>query len=308
MAARHTTTLQAVLVDDQFDGDVRTREPLARHTTYRIGGPARFFVTPFSFSALVQVVNACVSDAIDWIVLGKGSNVLVADEGFDGVVVVLGEGFKEYRFDAEAQCLIAGAGASLSAVVQEAFSRELAGLEFAVGTPGTIGGALRMNAGTKDDWLGSRVKTVTTYLPGKGLKRYAGNEIEWRYRSSSLPPDEIVLECELMVEPAKGAYIRGKMEGMLAKRRKSQPLNMPSCGSVFKNPPGASAGALIDQVGLKGRQVGGAQISPVHANFIVNMGDASAQDVRDLMALAQFKVKEAYGIELQPEVRFLGFE
>ena len=195
----------------------------------------------------------------------------------------------------------------LSSVVQEAFRRSLAGLEFAVGTPGTVGGALRMNAGTREEWIGARVVSVTTLSPGEGLVRRAGDEVAWGYRQTSFRPDEVIVECELSVEPADPFFIRGKMEASHARRKKTQPQASPSCGSVFRNPEGRSAGALIEEAGLKGRRIGGAQVSEVHANFIVNTGGATARDVRDLIELAQREVYEAYGIELQPEVRFLGF-
>ena len=169
------------------------------------------------------------------------------------MAVSLGRDFRTSRFDADANRFCAGAGVLLSSVVQDAFHRSLAGLEFAVGTPGTIGGALRMNAGSRDEWLGARVASVTTYAPETGLVRRAGAEIAWGYRTSSFAPHDVLVECELAVEPADPFFIRGKMEASLARRKKTQPLTEPSCGSVFKNPEGASAGALIEQAGPQGR-------------------------------------------------------
>ncbi len=307
MSARHTSPLEALLVDGSFDGDVYPNEPLSRHTTYRIGGPARFFVQVNSVRALTRLIDACESTETPWIVVGRGSNLLVSDEGFGGVVVKLGRDFRTCRFDEEASRFCVGAGVALSSVVQEAFHRSLAGLEFAVGTPGTLGGALRMNAGSRDEWLGACVASVTTFSLREGLVRRPGSEVGWGYRSTSFRPDEVVLECELAVEPADPFFIRGKMEASLARRKKTQPLNEPSCGSVFRNPEGESAGALIERAGLKGACAGAAQISEVHANFIVNKGGATAHDVCSLIKLAQNKVFEAYGIELTPEVKFLGF-
>lgn len=307
MSARHASPLEALLVDDGFDGDVYPGEPLSRHTTYRIGGPARFYVQVNSVSALTRLVDACEATDTPWIAVGRGSNLLVSDEGFPGVVVKMGRDFRTCRFDEGANRFCAGAGVALSSVVQEAFHRSLAGLEFAVGTPGTLGGALRMNAGSRTEWLGARVASVTTFSPREGLRRRFGSEVEWGYRTTSLLPDEVVLECELSVEPADPFFIRGKMEASLARRKKTQPMNEPSCGSVFRNPEGESAGALIERAGLKGASCGGAQISEVHANFIVNKGGATARDVCTLIELAQDKVFETYGIELSPEVKFLGF-
>ena len=200
-----------------------------------------------------------------------------------------------------------GAGAALSSVVQEAFRRSLAGLEFAVGTPGTVGGALRMNAGTREEWIGARVESVTLLTSAGELVRRRRDELTWGYRESSFASDEVVLECELSVEPADPFFIRGKMEASLARRKKTQPLGSPTCGSVFRNPEGARAAELIERAGLKGARVGNAQVSDVHANFIVNLGGATARDVATLIETVRTKVYEAYGVELQPEVRFLGF-
>lgn len=308
MAARHASPLQSLLVDERFDGDIYAHEPMSRHTTYRLGGPARFFVRVGSIGSLTRLINVCESERIPWVVTGRGSNLLVADEGFPGVVIMLGRDFRTLRFDEDGSRFIAGAGVLLSSVVQEAFKRSLAGFEFAVGTPGTVGGALRMNAGSRDEWIGSRVASVTTLRPGGGLAKRRGSEIAWGYRTSSLAPDEVVLECELLAEPADPFYIRGKMEANLAKRKKSQPMNAPCCGSVFRNPDCGSAAALIEALGLKGARLGGACVSDVHANFIVNSGEATARDVHDLIGHIATKVYETYGIELTPEVRFLGFD
>lgn len=307
MTARHTSELEALLVDDKFDGDVYPSEPMARHTMYRIGGAARFYVQAASVGALMRVVEVCQRTDMPWVVVGRGSNLLVSDEGFSGVVITLGRDFRTCRYDEAAGRFCVGAGVPLSTVVQEAFRRSLAGLEFAVGTPGTVGGALRMNAGSRDEWIGSRVMSVTTFSPCCGLVRRSGDEIVWGYRQSSFSGDDVIVECELSVEPADPFFIRGKMEASHTRRKKTQPLTHPSCGSVFRNPDDASAGSLIEGAGLKGLCLGGAQVSELHANFIVNTGNATACDVKDLIELVQAKVNETYGIELQPEVRFLGF-
>ena len=307
MCARHASELDLLLADEGFDGDFFANEPMARHTSYRIGGPARAFIVADSVSALTSVIRTCVSAQVPWVVVGRGSNLLVADEGYPGAVIVLGRDFKVCRFDEEAKVFCAGAGVALSAVVQESFRRALSGLEFAVGTPGTIGGALRMNAGTRDAWLGSRVVSVTSFRVGEGIVKRPGSEVAWGYRTSGFAPDEVLLECELQVEEADPFYIRGKMEALLASRRRNQPLTLPSCGCVFRNPGDRSAGELIDKAGCKGFSVGGAQVSEVHANFIVNTGGAKASDVRAVMAYVQEAVQVAFGVTLEPEVRFLGF-
>ncbi len=180
-------------------------------------------------------------------------------------------------------------------------------MEFATGTPGTLGGALRMNAGSADDWIGSRVRSVTSLAPDGSLLKRMGSEVSWGYRATSFPVGEAILECELVLKEGDPFFIQGKMEGSLARRKKTQPLGQPSCGSVFRNPEGHSAAKLIDEAGLKGASVGGAQISTKHANFIVNTGKATAADVVALIELARERVERDHGIELTPEVKFLGF-
>lgn len=306
--ARHASDLELLRFEDDFNGEIRLDEAMSKHTSYRIGGPAKAYIMVNSIASLNAVLEACNGDGLPWILVGKGSNLLVSDEGFSGAVITLAGEFRKWMFDEEANRVIVGAGTILSRLVQEVFHRGYSGMEFAVGTPGTVGGALRMNAGTKDDWIGLRVVSVTTYDPAAGLRRYAGSDIEWTYRRTSFSEDEIIVECELQLEPALSGNIHDRMRSLLERRKASQPLEYPSCGSVFKNPEGYSAGALIDEVGLKGTLCGGAQISEKHANFIVNKHNASASDVRALIKIAQEKVKEHYGIELQPEVKFLGFE
>lgn len=306
--ARHASDLELLRFEDSFDGEIRLDEPLSKHTSYRIGGPARAYILVNSPAALSAALTACKADECPWVVVGKGSNLLVSDAGFKGAVIVLAGEFRNWKFDEENARVVVGAGTTLSRLVQEVFHRGYSGMEFAVGTPGSVGGAVRMNAGTKDNWIGSRVVSVTTFVPDQGLKRYAPSDIEWAYRSTSFAPDEIIVEVELQLTPALSGNIHDKMRTLLERRKASQPLEYPSCGSVFKNPEGASAGALIDEVGLKGSMCGGAQISEKHANFIVNKNKACASDVLALIKRAQEKVKEHYGIELQPEVKFLGFE
>lgn len=306
--ARHASDLELLRFEDSFDGEIRLDEPLSKHTSYRIGGPARAYILVNSPAALSAALTACKADECPWVVVGKGSNLLVSDAGFKGAVIVLAGEFRNWKFDEENARVVVGAGTTLSRLVQEVFHRGYSGMEFAVGTPGSVGGAVRMNAGTKDDWIGSRVVSVTTFAPDQGLKRYAPSDIEWAYRSTSFAPDEIIVEVELQLTPALSGNIHDKMRTLLERRKATQPLEYPSCGSVFKNPEDASAGALIDEVGLKGSMCGGAQISEKHANFIVNKNKACASDVLALIKRAQEKVKEHYGIELQPEVKFLGFE
>ena len=285
-------------------GSVRRDEPMARHTTYRIGGPAALFVECATVADLSCTTAVLADEGIEWCVLGKGSNVLVSDGGYDGAVIVLGRDFK--RHSLEGEHLRSGAGVILAAIVQDAFSQGRTGLEFAVGIPGTVGGALGMNAGSRDEWMGSIVESVTLFVPGEGLLGVRGPEIAWGYRTSDLAARGIIVETQLRVLEGDANHIRRTMEASLRRRKRTQPLSMPSAGSVFANPEGDSAGRLIEAAGLKGAHAGGAQVSDLHANFIVNTGGATAEDVVELVSLIRDTVKEAHGVELTPEVRFLG--
>ena len=288
------------------DADVRRDERLSRHTTYRIGGPAALFVAAHSYAALSRTLAVLEAEGVEWVILGKGSNLLVADDGYDGCVILLDGQFARHTISDDAT-MTAGAGASLAQLVNVALKAGLAGLEPCVGIPGTLGGAVSMNAGTRRERIGERVRDVVVLRPGEGMHRYGGGDIEWGSRSTSLPTSEIRLEATLSLEPSTSQAIAENMESRLALRRERQPLGAPSCGSVFRNPPDHSVGALIESCGLKGVSCGGAQISPEHANFIVNRGGATATDVITLIARAHDAVLERYGIDLACEVKLLGF-
>ena len=287
-----------------LSGSLRRDEQMSRHTTYRIGGPAALFIECASVADLSAATTILAEEGIDWRVLGKGSNVLVSDTGYPGAVIVLGRDFKRHALDGDH--LRTGAGVILAAIVRDAFSEGRTGLEFAVGIPGTVGGALAMNAGTRDEWIGSIVESVTLFVPGSGLVGVRGPEIAWDYRTSGLQSRGIIVEAVMRLVEGDAVQIRRTMEASLRRRKRSQPLSVPNAGSVFKNPDGDSAGRLIEAAGLKNTRVGGAAVSDIHANFIINAGGATSADVLALVRLIRDSVKEAYGIELAPEVRFLG--
>jgi UDP-N-acetylmuramate dehydrogenase len=289
---------------EALPGDVRLDEPMSRHTTYRIGGPADVFVMVETLAGLASALDILAEEEVPHTVVGKGSNLLVADAGYRGAVLVLGREFRRHSFDGP--WLQAGAGCILATVVQDAYRRGLAGLVFAVGVPGTVGGALAMNAGGKDAWIGAVVDSVTLFVPGQGLARLRGSEVAWGYRSSGLARRGIIVESALKLAEGDADMIRRDMERTFATRKSSQPIAARSAGSVFVNPEGDSAGRLIEAAGLKGARLGGARVSKVHANFIVNDGVASAKDVAGLIRKVQMTVKDLNGIELRPEVRFLG--
>lgn len=287
-------------------GSVLKDERMSRHTTYRIGGPAALFVTCDNYPALRSAVDVLGEEGVPWVIMGRGSNVLVSDEGYDGAVVVLGRDFRKFIVDDSGRMHV-GAGAVLQRVVTEAFDRGLSGLEFAVGIPGTVGGAVSMNAGTATQWIGSVVDEVVVYRPGEGLVRYAGSDISWYYRANDLPGCEIILEATLDLRPGDPFLVKSTMEALLKRRQSVQPLNMASCGSVFRNLPDVKAAQLIESCGFKGRRLGAAQVSETHANFIVNTGGASASEVAGLILQIIETVRERHGVELRPEVKFLGF-
>lgn len=298
--SRLETLATAADVDVQFDAK------LSSCTTYRIGGEADALVTVHSYQMLNHVIRALMDIEMPWVVLGKGSNVLASDDGYRGCVIRLGREFS--RMQVEGSLITAGAAVPLAKLVNETLTQRLSGLESCAGIPGTVGGAVSMDAGSRHEWIGRSVHDVVTYRPGVGMQRYERHQIEWGYRWCSIPGDEIILEASFELKPSTREAIANEMNRRMARRRATQPIGKPCCGSVFRNPPDRSVGALIEDCGLKGYTVGGASVSNMHANFVVNNGNATAIDVVQVMNHVHDEVKEHYGIDLTPEVKFLGFE
>lgn len=290
-----------------IDAEVLLDERLAKRTSYRIGGPAALLVVAHSYGALQRTLEVLRREGVEWVILGRGSNVLVSDNGYDGCVILLDDEFSRMTVQRDERTIVAGAAVSLSRVVNEAMKASLSGLEFCIGIPGTLGGAISMDAGTRHEWIGPLVRDFVVLRPGEGLHRYEGGEIEWGYRRTSIPTSEIILEATIELKPGDRDQITSDMEERLRRRREAQPLSKPSCGSVFRNPPDRSAGLLIKSCKLAGAEQGAAQISPEHANFIVNRGGASAADVVTLIQRAHDAVLDRYGIDLTCEVKLLGF-
>lgn len=288
-----------------IDAEVLRDEPLSRRTTYRIGGPADLFVTCHTYAALSRTLATLEREHVEWVILGRGSNILASDEGYRGCVIKLGREFSKISFDGD--LVSCGAAATLPKLVSETQARGLSGLECCAGVPGTVGGAISMDAGSRHEWIGRQVRDLVTLRPGEGMHRYGGSEIEWGYRWSSLPTSEIILEATLALKPDDKARIAQDIDRRLARRRRTQPMGKPSCGSVFRNPGDRSVAQMIDSLGLKGYSCGGAQVSEVHANFIVNNGGATAEDVLSVMKRVHDAVEAGYGISLTPEVKTLGF-
>lgn len=279
-------------------------EPMSRHTTFRVGGPADLMYFPASSSQLVKALNAAEERQIPVLVMGNGSNMIVRDGGIRGLVIVLGERFSQISIEGE--ILSAQAGASMARVAAAAQAASLSGLEFISGIPGTLGGGCAMNAGAYGGQLSDVLVDAEVYRNGE-IRTLSREELQMGYRTT-LPLREggIVLSARFRLTPDDGEAIMARMKDLNARRRDKQPLNFPSAGSTFKRPEGYFAGALIEQAGLKGRTVGGAQVSEKHAGFIVNIGGATAKDITDLIALVQEEVRRASGVQLETEVRIIG--
>ncbi len=282
---------------------IKTNEPMSRHTTFRIGGPARYYVRPKTREQLARTAMLCRRENVSWYVVGHGSNLLAGDEGYDGVILST-EGLTQCQVEGEE--MRAEAGLLLSRAAKEAARMSLGGFEFAAGIPGTVGGAVVMNAGA----YGSELKDVLTWVrvldtEGKILTLEAG-ELELGYRTSRIPSEGyVVLEAGFKLAAGDREAILGRMEELAAKRREKQPLDYPSAGSTFKRPAGHFAGKLIEDAGLRGFRVGGAQVSEKHCGFVVNRKDATAADVMELCREVKRRVREQSGVELELEVKLL---
>jgi len=287
-----------------LQGEVLRSEAMARHTSFRLGGPADLFVVCDTLKDLNAATAVLLDEDVPYEIIGKGSNLLVADDGYRGAILTLGGEFR--RHEVIDECINAGAATTFAFVVQEAYRHALDGLAFGVGIPGTLGGALAMNAGTCGDWIGSIVEAVTLLVPGEGLVRLRGGEIDWGYRSALMLERGIIVEGVLRARSGDAMAIRAEMESKFRRRKRTQPVGTPSAGSVFMNPEGDAAGRLIESAGLKGLRLGGARVSDVHANFIVNGGGAKASDVMGLIRKIQMTVRDLHGIELRTEIKTLG--
>ena len=288
---------------------LRVDEPMARHTTFQIGGPADRFLTVENAVQLQGLLSCLRQAGIPYLVLGKGSNLLVSDKGIRGAVLHLGGDFKKVEVLPDGRTLRAGAGAPLASVCALARERSLTGLEFAWGIPGSVGGGAYMDAGAYGGEMRDVVSRVLHLGPDGAPGEARGEELCFGYRKSRYTGGEdIITAVEFTLQPGDPAAIAGKMEELMARRKDKQPYDMPSAGSVFKRPQNGFAAALIEQCGLKGRRVGGAQVSEKHAGFIVNTGGATCQDVLGLIAVIQKTVEEQTGTCLECEVRVTGEE
>ncbi|MBQ0135595.1 MAG: UDP-N-acetylmuramate dehydrogenase [Oscillospiraceae bacterium] len=278
---------------------------MAKYTTFRIGGPAKLLVEPNSVDALSEILKACKAEGVKPIVLGNGSNVLVRDEGIDGVVIVMGEAFSKIEY-AGNDLVKVQAGAKLVNLCRFALEYSLGGLEFAFGIPGTVGGAAFMNAGAYGGEMKDVVWVVNHMDMDGNRGSFQGDGLEFSYRHSAYVDSDLIITSVIFhLEQENPDAIKNKMDDVQRRRKAKQPLEYPSAGSTFKRPEGYFAAALIDECGMKGYTVGGAQVSEKHAGFVINVGVATSSDVLNLMSDVQKKVKEEKGVDLEPEVRII---
>ena len=291
-----------------FGERVRFDEPLTRHTSFRIGGPADVWVEVADVEEIRRVQSLAAAADLRLFVLGGGTNILVSDRGVRGIVVHLGRPLACLDWRANGSGLHVGAGAALplKRLVTEAIARDLTGLEFAEGIPGTVGGGLLMNAGAFGGEMGNVVEYVDGVDAYGELQRFPRSALRFGYRRFDLPPGFIVTRLEFLLQPGDRAAIHAKRDDAKRRRAAHQPLGYPNAGSIFKNPPGDYAGRLMEAVGMKGQRHGGAMVSEQHANFIVNIGGATAADVHALMIEAARRIWEAKGIRLEPEIKLVG--
>ncbi len=287
------------------EAKVLVQEPMASHTTFRIGGPADYFVMPETVEELEAVLKLCKEEQMPYFILGNGSNLLVGDKGFRGVVIQLYKNFDGIQI--EGTKVTAKAGAMLIRVAKESGKAGLTGLEFASGIPGTIGGAMVMNAGAYGGEMKDVVTAVTVLTKEGDIKNLTGDEMNFRYRGSVVEDEGyIVLEAVMELKEGNLEEIQARIDELSIQRKTKQPIEYPSAGSTFKRPEGYFAGKLIQDAELRGYRVGGAQVSEKHCGFVINAGGATAADVMQLMQDVSDKVNEQFGVTLEPEVKRVG--
>lgn len=288
-------------------GKILLDEPMKKHTNWEIGGPADILIIPNSIAQLSKAIETLKAEGTPWMVIGRGSNLLVLDKGIRGAVIKLGEGFDTMRVEEDS--IIVGAGYSFIKLAVQTAKMGLAGLEFASGIPGTVGGAVYMNAGAHGSDVSQVLKSAVVLWESGEIEELQLDELQFSYRTSVLQRRKgIVLEATFVLKKGDRQEITKCMNAYKERRLETQPYTEACAGSVFRNPVGDHAGRLIESLGLKGKQIGGAQISPIHSNFIVNRGSARASDVLDLIQFVQREVKVHYDVELETEVLVMGEE
>lgn len=279
--------------------------PMKEHTSFKVGGNTALLIMPQSIDELLFVISVCKLHNVKYYILGNGTNLIVKDSGYDGVIIKLSEFFN--KISIEGNRITAQAGALISAVSAKAAQNALSGLEFASGIPGTVGGAIVMNAGAYGGEMSQVVERVKAFDSEGNIVELTEAELKFSYRNSIFQERPyIVLEAEMKLENGDMEIIKNTMKDFTERRTKKQPLSYPSAGSIFKRPEGYYAGKLIEEAGLKGLALGGARVSPLHAGFIINEGNATSEDIIDLIAVVQSTVNEKFNVMLEPEVKILG--
>lgn len=300
-----STSLAQRLIQIVGEDNVLVDEPMSEHTTFEIGGPADLFVTPDDADEVSEVLDACRTANASFFVLGCGSDLLVSDEGYRGVIVSLTEGLIGVSVDGREMSCQAGVG--LKEASEMACELGLSGLEFACGIPGSIGGACFMNAGAYEGCIADVLKSVRVLKADGSVDTLGVDELNLGYRKSRIADEGmVVLSATFLLKRGDSEEIRAHMDDLTRRREEKQPLELPSAGSTFKRPEGYFAGKLISDAGLKGWQSGGAAVSKKHAGFVVNVGGATAADVHAVIEHVQDEVESQFGVRLEPEVRFLG--
>lgn len=293
------------LIHTVEEKNVYRKEPMSKHTTFRIGGEADYFIKTINIEEIQSVIALCKEQGVAYYILGNGSNLLVSDQGFRGVIIQICKEMS--RIKVKGNDLVVQAGALLAKIANEALNASLSGFEFAAGIPGTLGGAIVMNAGAYGGEMRDIVENVTVLDSEGCVKEIQREDLEMGYRTSVIArKGYIVLEATIRLEQGKIEQIKAKMDELKEKRVTKQPLEYPSAGSTFKRPEGYFAGKLIDDAGLRGFQVGGAAISEKHCGFVINKEEATAADVVELMKQVSEKVYQQFGVLLEPEVKKLG--
>lgn len=295
-------------LDELNVGEMIEDEPMYKHTTYKVGGPARIYLMVKDIDSLVKAIKYCSGHRVKYMVIGRGSNLLFSDREYDGVIISLNECFD--KISVNGSIIKAQAGVSMIKLSYQAAKYGLSGFEFMGGIPGSIGGGIYMNAGAYKYDIASVVKSVTLLNEKHEVVTYSNEQMQFSYRHSICQDNRklIVLEVEFELNAKSPEEIKQVLDKRKEKRMATQPWNMPSAGSVFRNPKEQAAWQYIDDCGLRGYEIGGAQVSPKHSNFIVNNGYASAKDIYDLIMLVQKKVYEKFGVQLKREVGLINWE
>jgi UDP-N-acetylmuramate dehydrogenase len=289
-------------------GEMIEDEPMYKHTTYKVGGPARIYLKVKDVDSLIKTIKYCGKHRVKYLVIGRGSNLLFSDREYEGLIISLNECFNEIKVNGST--MIAQAGVPMISLSYQAAKIGLSGFEFMGGIPGSIGGGIYMNAGAYKYDLASVVKTVTLLNEKHEVVTFNNEQMDFSYRHSICQDNRklIVLEVTFELTAKSPDEIKAVLDKRKERRMSSQPWNMPSAGSVFRNPQDKPAWQYIDECGLRGYEIGGAQVSPKHSNFIVNNGHASAKDIYDLIMLVQEKVNEKFGVKLRREVGLINWE